>query len=168
MRRNWSKAGYVHLLSQRTRWAEARGRGCDTRSVCLPRCWAPSDPSPQLCASDVTPEQHGSFPGDKWGVFAYTTALLSFPMLGGREGGDPASSLSERQPRGPAVALLGTSEGIMQLCRGGFFMQPGEAASDNGSAFVCITQSGSWSSLQYRQPTVLCPVLLRWQAQGCT
>lgn len=65
------------------------------------------------------------------GVFLPTQQLSwAFPCWeGGREGGDPASSLSERQRRGPAVALLGTSRGIMQFA---------------GAVFHAAWQSSVW------------------------
>lgn len=112
-----------------------------------------------LCVMGA-PERRGSFPGDKWGLFAYTTALLSFPMLGGKEGGDPVSSV-----RAPAPWHCWEHPRALCNLQRRLSVQPGKAASDNGSPFVCIIQSSS-RSLQHRQPTVLCPA--RLSAGLCT
>lgn len=106
---------------------------CDVCPVSLSRC------SPKLCTAShrhaVLPliHDHNSVRQTSLqkstalsqeineGFFAYTTALLSFPMLGGRAGGRRSSFLPVRAPAPWAChGTAGNIQGHYAICRGGF------------------------------------------------
>lgn len=140
MHRERPKLGYtVSVNKMSAGWAEGmwcthKENKCDVSPVSLSRC------SPKLCTVScrhaVLPLIHGhnsvhqtslqsstalSQEISKGFFFAYATALLSFPMLGGRVGGRRSGFLPVRAPAPWAChGTAGNIQGHDAICRGGF------------------------------------------------